>query len=742
MVRLLKILLFLACLVTGIGAAILVASPDSLLTGQRLAEEHPFSKLRAFVAAKPELATNGHQNQDESTLVGPNSIGSLERPPRSLDNSPLTYPVLPQPVHVSPSPPVSTQVEDLKNLLDQIKNLGGPAATYEEVRDAQLKRPTGVGPGPTGGSPGPIGPPATPPADADLPPPEERLMVRTEGDGTTSINIYGADIRQVLDMFSVQGQLNILTGPSVTGPVFGSLSNVHMHEALDAVVRLAGFQAVRFGEFILVGTPSELIEMQRLSETMITRVYRPNYISAQELQVLITPLISGEGSSSVVSSSVAVSTPSEQGITSGGDSTGGDSFAGNEVVVVRDLTSIIQQIDRIYDQLDVQPRQVTIEATILSVRLDDRNQFGVDFELLLNQSDARLVANSPLSSLAAIDVSGGGLKFGFLDTDVSSFISALETVGDTNVVASPRLMCLNKQIAEILIGSKLGYVSTTVTQTATTQAVEFLEVGTQLRFRPFISDDGNVRLEIHPELSTGSVRIEEGFTLPDKDVTQVTTNIICPNNRTVIIGGLIREDLSVTTTQIPLLGNLPVIGPLFRQQTESKERRELIVLLTPRITDLAVAHNEATAVENAFLERHSIKVDKMSIIGRQYHGRRFVRLSQAAFHSGDIDSARRYVNLSLQFNPQSIDAVRLRQEVNAAHRHSESIDMHLRTGLLPGSRPHVDYSRKGTPWRPEPAPFEDPITIETQGNAGPRMDITTPSYEPFIPPTRTAPRTE
>ena len=79
----------------------------------------------------------------------------------------------------------------------------------------------------------------------------------------------------------------------------------------------------------------------------------------------------------------------------------------------------------------------------------------------------------------------------------------METVGDTHVIATPRVVCLDKQRAEILIGSQLGYISSTVTETSTAQNVNFLEVGTQLRIRPFISSDGLVRMEVHPELSTG-----------------------------------------------------------------------------------------------------------------------------------------------------------------------------------------------------------------------------------------------
>ena len=89
------------------------------------------------------------------------------------------------------------------------------------------------------------------------------------------------------------------------------------------------------------------------------------------------------------------------------------------------------------------------------------------------------------------------------------FLDCLEKIGDTNVIASPRLMCLNKQRAEIQIGEELGYVSTTVTESSSTQTINFLSVGTLLRMRPYIGNDGLIRLEVHPELSTGTVQVQQ-----------------------------------------------------------------------------------------------------------------------------------------------------------------------------------------------------------------------------------------
>jgi len=505
-----------------------------------------------------------------------------------------------------------------------------------------------------------------------------------------------SDIREVLKLMSEASGLNILTSPNVQGTVSASLQGVDVETALEAILKSSGFVALREGDFVFVGTPQDLDDMEQKQGRVTTRIYRPNFVTSEELQALLTPLLS-EGVGTIV-----VTTAAEEGIKSDTANAGGDSFAGSEVLLVRDYEHTLDHIDEIVAEVDKRPREVVIEAMILSVKLDDRNELGVDFELLRNRNSIRVVSGLSLNSLATADFTEG-LKIGFLDGSTFAFLQALETIGDTHVVATPRVMCLNKQRAEIHIGSELGYVSTTVTETAAMQSVEFLEVGTHLVIRPFISSDGMVRMEVHPELSTGSVRVEQGFTLPDKEVTQVTTNVMCPDRSTVVIGGLIREDLVTTANQIPVLGNLPLIGVAFRQRVEEIDRREIIVLLTPRILDIPEMCFEGEQAATEFGGRRDVFADKMSPLGKRYRGERYTRLATAAWSAGDADTALRYVNLAIHFDPLNQRAINLRRELLTACPNLEvTVDEHLHRGLHICDRPHHDYSQQGYPWkRPE-----------------------------------------
>ena len=215
----------------------------------------------------------------------------------------------------------------------------------------------------------------------------------------------------------------------------------------------------------------------------------------------------------------------------------------------------------------------------------------------------------------------------------------------------------------ILIGSQLGYISSTVTETSTAQSVQFLEVGTQLRLRPFISTDGTIRMEIHPELSTGSVEVKNNFTLPQKEVTQVTTNVMTRDGCTVIIGGLMRTDLDTTTTQVPLLGSLPGVGFLFRHKTDTQVKREVLVLITPHIVYEPDSAIEGHKAANDFHNRHNSYEDHMSPVGFEYLSRKYRRLAAEAYANGDLAAANRCIELSIHFNPQSRSSLELRDQI-------------------------------------------------------------------------------
>jgi type IV pilus assembly protein PilQ len=506
-------------------------------------------------------------------------------------------------------------------------------------------------------------PPPPPPAPPDRSRGAPNSSIDGEGDGKLRIHIYDEDIRKVLDLLSEQGNLNILASKNVEGKVSATLNGVDVQGALSAILKSTGYVAHREGNFIFVGTPEDFNNLEQAMDRVGTRTYRPNYVTSAELKALITPLLTEK------IGVLSVSTPAEAGIALNDSGAGGDKFPGNEVLVVRDYEAVLCQIDQMVAEVDVRPMQVSIEAMILSVKLDDTDKFGVNFQLLRQNPDIKFGLGSPSTSLSdAAEPAGfplnGGLKFGFLDGTLGAFLDALEQIGDTNVIANPRLMVLNKQRAEFQIGEKLGYISQTITETTSTQSVEFLDTGTQLRIRPFITSDGVIRMEVHPELSDGEVTVEpNGVTLPNKRLTEVTTNIMVRDGCTVVIGGLIHEQLTNTTSQVPVLGNLPLVGFAFRQTTEETLREEVLVLITPRIVYEPGTCQEGQRGACEFLRRQSTYADKMSPFGKRSIARRYYRLADSAYAAGDMHKALWFAEMAVQFDPLNRAALELRSDI-------------------------------------------------------------------------------
>jgi len=497
-------------------------------------------------------------------------------------------------------------------------------------------------------------PPSTPPVDT---PTKSKTTVDGEGDGKLNIHIYDEDIRKVLDLLGEQGKLNILASKNVKGKVSATLNGVGIDSALRAILKSTGYVCRHEGDFIFVGTPSDFNDLEQAMDQIRTRTYRPNYVTAAELKALITPLLTENVGV------VSVSTPAESGIGLDDSTAGGDQFSGGDVLVVRDYEAVLSQIDQMVTEIDTRPMQVSIEAMILSVKLKDTDKFGVNFQFLRDNPNVSFGLGSPVSDLSDFKLNGG-LKFGFIDTNLGAFLDALEQVGDTNVVANPRLMVLNKQRAEIQIGEKKGYISQTITETTSTQSVEFLELGAQLRLRPFISSDGLIRMEVHPELSDGDVKVDPtGITLPNKELTQVTTNIMVRDGCTVVIGGLIREQLANTTTQVPVLGNLPFVGFAFRQTEENTERHEVLVLITPRIIYEPDSCQEGARSACEFLRRQSTYADKMSPFGKRSIARRYYRLAENAYAANDRKKALRFVEMAVHFDPLNRASLDLRSDI-------------------------------------------------------------------------------
>ena len=487
-----------------------------------------------------------------------------------------------------------------------------------------------------------------------------------------------ADLRGVLELLSRQGRVNIVATREVTGKVAAvDLYNVTFEEALTAVLRATGYVSYVENGSVFVCTPKQLAEIEKAQKHLEVRTFRLAYISSTDAKTLITPALSSDGSA-VITPAAAVGVPSSK------VDSGGNQYAADDVLVVRDYREHLEAVAIIIQDVDVKPEQVLIEATILRVRLEEDNALGFDFNALSGVDFEGLGSTSKgLQSMTTGDLTAGqlnntqatfrtdfngaidpgGMTIGFVSNNIAFFIRAMESVTDLTILANPKLLVINKQRGEVMVGNRDGYLTTTVTETTATQTVEFLETGTRLIVRPYIGRDGYIRMELHPEDSSGSVEQVGTSVLPSETTTEVTSNVMVRDGHTIVIGGLFRERTTNGRNQVPLLGNLPYLGTLFRQTSDDITREEVIILITPHIIQQAADEAVCEQMKDD-MERFRLGQRKgLAWWGRDRLAQAYMRSARAELAAGDRDKALWNVDMALSMQPRMDEAIRLKERL-------------------------------------------------------------------------------
>ncbi len=495
-------------------------------------------------------------------------------------------------------------------------------------------------------------------------------------------------IKDALRTLALRFQKNIVPTAAVDGQItVTDLYGVTFEEALQAVISTNKYEVQ--GNFIMVYTAEEFEQIKADKRRMEYQVFTLNYLTADEAQKLTAALLSEVGS-------VATSSPAETGVPTGesisSDSAGGDNLAFQDTLVVRDYPENIVEIEELLKKLDIRPKQVLVEATILSATLTEGMEFGVNLNLaggvaidgssatdtiagenaLLQEGSE---ATTPISQVAGwgtagtpIEVAGfataggNGLRLGIRSGDISVFISALESITDVTILANPKILAVNKQLGQVYIGTKLGYREGDVeTAAGGTQqgAVKFLDTGTKLSFRPYIGDDGYIRMQLHPKDSSGVLN-DQG--VPNETSAELSTNIMVKDGQTIVVGGLFRDVVSSTKSQVPLLGDIPVLGEFFKSTTDNTIRQEVIILLTTHIIDTpAELEGDKRAAD---VERKRLAArDGLHFLGVARLAEDSYSKAVTLYSGGDAQAALCELNWTLHLRPTYFEALRLRERI-------------------------------------------------------------------------------
>jgi len=262
-------------------------------------------------------------------------------------------------------------------------------------------------------------------------------------------------------------------------------------------------------------------------------------------------------------------------------------------------------------QIDTMPRQVMIEAVVASVELTDNLTFGLRWNLSMNTKiqlnpfsrDINLPGTlgfAPLPDLAAANTSGTTF-FAYTARDTSGkvklSIEADASLGKAKILSSPNILVSDNREARIQVGTQIPIAtsttttplsststSTTVTATnTTTSTIQYKDVGTILKVKPQINDSGLIALELSQEVSSAKTQPVLGTDQFVISKNEITTNLVAQDGETIVIGGLVNETTNSSRSGIPGLSKIPVLGYLFGTTTDTLDRQELVILLTPRV---------------------------------------------------------------------------------------------------------------------------------------------------------------
>jgi type II secretory pathway component GspD/PulD (secretin) len=535
----------------------------------------------------------------------------------------------------------------------------------------------------------PVAPaPAEPAVGDDTPPPTPTVSVSEHG--TVTLAAQGIEITKLLELLSIKSRMNIVASEKVKALVSVSLYDVPIDEALDALLTVNGFVWERQGPFVMVYTRAEKEAMDKAKMKREPRVFTLQFLAPDDALTLVKPLLS-EGGTAV--SLGKVKEGFEPTIADGGS----DTYAFATRVLVNDFPDVIEKAAKVLTESDVQPQQVRVEATILVTDVNEEDAFGLDISLV-GKIDFAQVTGGPMAAFNGLKnntLNSNGtypdpvpasasaaslfpateadptLKMGVLANDVAVFLQMLDQVKNTTVLARPSVTVLNRQKAQVNIGAKVGYLSTTQTQTSTTQEVQYIDTGIKLTFRAFISPDGMVRMELNPSIVGAEYKNVKSVTgsgtgdvqIPNQTTQELRTNVRVKSGQTIVLGGLFREDAVTTNRQVPVLGD---IAPgAFSGQADKTVRQEVIFLVTPTIVQDPKSDldgDKALKVIDAVQAgaRAGLLPFSHAQIGGHYQLQ-----ALDAWRAGDRERAGLYADQALRVAPNSPSMIQLREDIRA-----------------------------------------------------------------------------
>ena len=445
-----------------------------------------------------------------------------------------------------------------------------------------------------------------------------------------SLDFQDIEVRRVLQLLADFTGINMVAADTVQGNITLRLKDVPWDQALDIVLKTKNLDKRRNGNVIWIAPVSELIKAEEEEAKAIaqsvklaplqTEYIQLSYAKAADIEKLITQgKNSGSGNSSSGSNNNADPL---------GDSVGSllsprgtvSTDPRTNTLIINDTSQKIDQIRKMVDLLDVSVKQVMIEARIVSASTDFSKEMGVKWgvlsqrisnnsNLLVGGSDNTLwnlrepEKDSELGGykytierpdnlnvdLGAVTPGASRIAFGLIslsDFMLDLELSAVQADGYGEVISTPKVMTADKQSAKIEAGTQIPYATSSGNNGPKT---EFIKATLSLDVTPSITPEGKVMMKLNitkdspgPATPTGQLTINKNA---------IDTNVLVDNGETVVLGGIFEETSNNSQTKVPFLGDIPYLGKLFRRDSKTENKRELLIFVTPRIVNDTLTRN-------------------------------------------------------------------------------------------------------------------------------------------------------
>ncbi len=431
-----------------------------------------------------------------------------------------------------------------------------------------------------------------------------------------SLNFQDIEVRSVLQLIADFTSLNLVASDTVSGRITLRLQNVPWDQALELILKTKGLDKRTAGNVMLVAPADEIAARERLeleaanqNEQLVplrSEYIQISYAKAADLQTMITSGINTNSGANNASNSLL----SQRGSVSIDVRT--------NTLIIQDIPKKIDEIRELVARLDVPVKQVMIEARIVTANSSFAKELGVKWGVAHDNigSNKRIMAGGSRTTLgnireSTIDTTTGirtyditspadlAVDLGIDKVGASSFavgimnadnvvldleLSALQSDGHGEIVATPKVLTADKQKALIASGKQIPYQEAS---SSGATAIKFINAELRLEVTPSITPDGRVNMELFINKDSAGEALGNGsLTI---NTNRISTNVLVDDGQTVVLGGIFSNESLKGVTKTPLLGDIPFLGRLFRQDVTRNDKQELLIFVTPRLLNDTIA---------------------------------------------------------------------------------------------------------------------------------------------------------